>query len=444
MVNKMLVTKTAKIKWNSKTKKWYEDKGYKFTKIGDEFEIKIEDLTSGSHLSVEVECDECGKLLNVKWQNYNRFVKDDGNYYCSDCSRRLFGTKKMRNTKFLNSTSFYDWCYINLPKEKADEIMTRWDYELNKCRPDEVCYSTGKKYYFKCPRKLHPSELKNISSFTSRIGRELDCDMCNSFAQYHIDNTDSNFLEKYWDWERNTVNPWYINYSSPMTKVWIKCQEKDYHRSYYTSCGHFSDNHRCPYCSTFRGKVHPLDSFGKLLEDLNLLWIWSDKNEKSLYEYTVMTKQKAWFKCLDEKHEDYYRNINNSVTCNFRCPNCQSSKGEIRINEYLKTNNINFKSQYRIRECKDKRALPFDFAIFLNNELHSIIEYDGMQHSIPVNFSGSLKDMMANFELTQKRDKIKNDYCNENNIKLIRIPYTDYDNIEKILDVQFKSNVIKK
>ena len=42
--------------------------------------------------------------------------------------------------------------------------------------------------------------------------------------------------------------------------------------------------------------------------------------------------------------------------------------------------------------------------------------------------------MNEKFKSQQYRDKIKTEYCKNNNIKLIRIPYTDFDNIEKILN----------
>ena len=48
----MLISKTAFVKWNSKNKKHYVDLGYTFTKMGDEFEVNVEDLTSGSYAMV--------------------------------------------------------------------------------------------------------------------------------------------------------------------------------------------------------------------------------------------------------------------------------------------------------------------------------------------------------------------------------------------------------
>ena len=75
--------------------------------------------------------------------------------------------------------------------------------------------------------------------------------------------------------------------------------------------------------------------------------------------------------------------------------------------------------------------MPFDFAIFEKNlDLKCLIEHDGEQHyKICKNFKMSSKDLSE----IQRRDKIKTDYCLKNNIKLIRIPYWEKNNIEKIL-----------
>lgn len=55
----MLLTKTVKIKWGSSNRKHLESKGYVFTKKGDEFEVKVEDLSDGSTYLVDVLCDYC-------------------------------------------------------------------------------------------------------------------------------------------------------------------------------------------------------------------------------------------------------------------------------------------------------------------------------------------------------------------------------------------------
>lgn len=113
------------------------------------------------------------------------------------------------------------------------------------------------------------------------------------------------------------------------------------------------------------------------------------------------------------------------------CPKCSASKGEARVREHLTDNNITFEEQYKFKDCKYKLQLPFDFYI---SSLNLAIEYQGIQHYEPVDAFGGEK----NFKIQQKRDKIKREYCEKNNIKLLEIPYTEYDNVEKILSKELK------
>nr|DAT80316.1 MAG TPA: restriction enzyme [Bacteriophage sp.] len=58
---------------------------------------------------------------------------------------------------------------------------------------------------------------------------------------------------------------------------------------------------------------------------------------------------------------------------------------------------------------------------------------------MPVRFSKSVteSDSISTYKSQQKKDSLKTEYCNRNGIKLIRIPYTDFDNVENILDKHF-------
>ena len=76
--------------------------------------------------------------------------------------------------------------------------------------------------------------------------------------------------------------------------------------------------------------------------------------------------------------------------------------------------NIPFNYQYRFNDFQIKE---FDF--YVNNQY--IIEYDGIQHFQYKNNNGW--NNKENFEKTRERDLIKNKYCFDNNIPLIRIPY---------------------
>lgn len=103
------------------------------------------------------------------------------------------------------------------------------------------------------------------------------------------------------------------------------------------------------------------------------------------------------------------------------CGCFHKSKGEEKIKSFLTKYNIPFVEQKTFEDCKHERILRFDF--YIDNKY--IIEYDGIQHFK----SNGGWNKKGNVQIVQQRDAIKNNYCIENNIPLIRIPYTHYDDI---------------
>lgn len=102
------------------------------------------------------------------------------------------------------------------------------------------------------------------------------------------------------------------------------------------------------------------------------------------------------------------------------CGCIRMSNGELMIREYLEEHAIAYVSQYSFKECKNKHVLKFDFAVFDNDELILLIEYDGAQHFRPVDMFGGVQS----FEERQKCDQIKNNFCATNGYRLLRLPYT--------------------
>lgn len=98
------------------------------------------------------------------------------------------------------------------------------------------------------------------------------------------------------------------------------------------------------------------------------------------------------------------------------CPYCNQSKGERYTRTVLDDLGIQYIQQYRFKDCKYKRTLPFDFYL---PDLHIAIEYDGTQHYQVNHFNKNLED----FKESRLRDHIKDWYCQSHGIYLIRIPY---------------------
>lgn len=109
---------------------------------------------------------------------------------------------------------------------------------------------------------------------------------------------------------------------------------------------------------------------------------------------------------------------------------CIVSKGEELITSILNSNNISFETQKTFFNCvfpNTKSLARFDF--YINNQY--LIEFDGEQHFYPVDFScnKSEEQKQLDFQLNQIRDSYKNQWCKDNNIPLIRIPYTHYKDL---------------
>lgn len=105
---------------------------------------------------------------------------------------------------------------------------------------------------------------------------------------------------------------------------------------------------------------------------------------------------------------------------------CSLSKGELKIIEILKNQKIDFKTQFSFDNLRgDNKKLRFDFAIIKDKELICLIEYQGKQHYNNLDFFGGESALKKQ----KKYDSLKREYCKNNNIKLIEIPYWDYNKI---------------
>jgi len=141
------------------------------------------------------------------------------------------------------------------------------------------------------------------------------------------------------------------------------------------------------------------------------------------YSYELITDYKnmnTYEKIICPIHGSFSMKMKDHIHSKNGCPKCRESKGEKAIRIYLETNNIKYESQKRFEECIDKNTLPFDFYL---PEYNVCIEYDGEQHFKAIKYFGGEKK----FKETQNHDLIKKNYCEKNNIKLIRFRFDDLD-----------------
>ena len=421
----MILSKNVKVKWHSTTKQYYIDKGYTYSKIGNEFDVDISDLLSGSNIKIDVSCDGCGTILNVPYNNYNKYNRD-GLYYCKKCSKELFGDKTRRESLIKDNRfySFYQWCIDN----NKDDVLDRWDYELNNCSPKDISYGTNDKFYFKCPKGIHDSELKTIYNFISGHDGSIECIGCKSIGQYGIDEIDVDFMSKYWG-DGNKKSPFSI-YKNSNEPIYIKCQEKDYHGEYMVRTADFVRGNRCPYCKG-QYKIHELDSLGNYLKKINMIDIYAGNED--LFKMAISSHKELEWKCHNGIHTNYIRSVNSSYRFGFLCPQCQSTMGEFYISKILAKNNITYVPQKTFDGLfgLSDGNLSYDFYL---PDYNMCIEYQGEQHEHPVEFFGGQEA----FEKQQEHDRRKRQYAKDHGIELLEIWYYDFDNIEEILNNKLK------
>lgn len=161
----------------------------------------------------------------------------------------------------------------------------------------------------------------------------------------------------------------------------------------------------------------------------------NDKNIKILSKYNG---NKSYIDCVCKECGYTWKTQAFNLMYGGKCPNCAGSKGEIKIRDFLDNKSLEYKREYVFSglygDCG--KPLRFDFAVFNSNKsLKCLVEFDGIQHFQPVNFWGNeYAYTQIRFETLKRYDERKTNYCKEHNIKLIRIPYWDFDNIEDILN----------
>jgi len=149
-----------------------------------------------------------------------------------------------------------------------------------------------------------------------------------------------------------------------------------------------------------------------------------NKIHKNKYDYSLVKyngiKNKVTIIC--PKHGNFNQTPEEHINgCG--CPICKTSKGEKYIAELLDSNNIKYIPQHRFQNCKNILPLPFDFYL---PDFNTCIEYHGEQHYRPIQHFGGIKK----FNLTKKRDAIKKEYCDNNWINLIIVPFNQTSKLD--------------
>ncbi len=188
----------------------------------------------------------------------------------------------------------------------------------------------------------------------------------------------------------------------------------------------------CPNCGVKeRGLSKTKNRSKTIIEDI--IKVHNNDIRLDLFSYTGM-RNKTLFSCNINSEHGYWEATPNNIVKGKGCPLCKTSKGEIKVSKFLKENGIEYIRQKTFNDCKLNQLLYFDFYLPGYN---TCIEYDGRQHFEPVKIFGGENGFLK----TQERDKIKNEFCKERRINLLRIPYTQFNEIEDLISNSIKQKM---
>ncbi|MCU9614895.1 hypothetical protein OEV98_15225 [Caldibacillus lycopersici] len=343
------------------------------------------------------------ELLSDEYHSFH----EEMDYQCLTCSYK--GTKSLSVVK---SKKGCPKCAGNLPLtfDEVNELFHEYDLKLK----ETVYVNARTPMKYSCLICGYEGT-KTVSNLQAGKG----CKGCST-----IENSNKQRLP--YDVVKSIIEArgWTLvskEYVSNQEKLHLLCDKK---HPVFMNLNNFRNGKGCAKCSGMESPTFEQRKAEFLKLNLDLLDA-SYKNTNSPLKY----------KCLECGYigEKSWKSAKNGYGCLACSP---SSVGEKMIAEWLLQKKIKHIRQYRINECRNNKPLPFDFAVFdSQNHLFCLIEFDGEQHFNARDFFGGKEAFLKR----QENDQIKNTFCRENKIKLIRISYLEQNQINRILEQQCRT-----
>lgn len=302
--------------------------------------------------------------------------------------------KKCSNIK-LNNDEFINRC--------KDIHGDKYDYSL-------VEYSNMKnKVKIICP-KHGIFEQSPISHLHNKSG-------CSKCSKNTLNNDE--FINKCKEIHGDKYDYSLVKYTNVRGKIKIICPKHGVFEQ--TASNHIYLKNDCMKCKNENQKLQLNEFIEKSSIKHNFTY------DYSLVKYNNVEDK---IKIICPKHGIFEQKVCNHIR-GIGCKYCSESIGERKIETILNKYNIIFEKQKKFDNCKFKQKLPFDFYLI---EYNTCVEYDGIQHFKSIKYFGGDDQL----KYTIKMDKIKNNFCNKNNITLIRISYMEKKEIHNILKNKLK------
>lgn len=285
------------------------------------------------------------------------------------------------------------------------ELINEWDYDknsINNVTPFNVTKGAEKKIWWICAKCNQSYEC-----FAYAKKANVGCPYCSSkIIKKGLNDifTKNPKLKKYWDYEKNSINPYTIGICSHQ-KVFLICEKCG--KSYLRALSKVKEDILCTKCSIENGAIKRIgkSNFGskkdvsKYYPEILEYWDYSKNKNINPDELYISGSNKVWWLC-ESGHS--FKSTISAMINGKQCPLCISesrmSFPEKAIVYYLQKNDVKVKENFIFNDHSGKELDVYapDYKI--------AIEYDG-----------------KNWHRNKKRDLDKNKLCEENNITLLRI-----------------------
>lgn len=340
---------------------------------------------------------ECGNEFSSSWNS----VVSKHKCYCNFCSK----------SKRFDGLRDYTSEILEHCQQNGYSLITQ---EIRRCKEP---------FEYICLR--HAAEGVQHSSYDNMINGRKGCLYCGIEARGKKLRTNEGKLREavervgflYMGYDYNNENSKYkkvnIHYICPRHK------EKGIQTIKFNNLK--KSHGRCKYCAG-HGRT-----FDDLQDELDAM-----HNEIDIVSYTRY-QDPITVSCRVCGHTWVTTGIN--LTTGHRCPKCISSNFAKDVAKILDQWGYDYQIEYKYQDCVDKLALPFDFFL---PDFNTVIEADGEHHYRPVTYGNmNADDALMHHENCVRHDQIKNQYCAEHGIRLIRIPYWEKDSLDVYLWDQF-------
>jgi hypothetical protein len=289
--------------------------------------------------------------------------------------------------------------FIKESKKIHGEIYdySRLNYLNNSTKVELICPSHGVFY-------IRPND---------HLSKKVGCNKCYNAGISKKNNLGEIIIEKFKKRHNGKYDYSLIDYQGTDKKIQIICPT---HGIFQQTPHHHLSGVGCQKC----GNVYK-PTTEEFIEQ-------SIKIHKNKYDYSKViyknNSTKIYIIC--SIHGVFEIRPNDHLNKKSGCPICKSSKGELMVKEFLDNNGIKYVREKKFKDCKYKKILSFDFYLPTKN---ICIEFDGEQHFNSISCFGGVDS----FEKTKIRDKIKNNFCDDSNIKLIRVTKENLHELDKLL-----------